>query len=178
MSASKQHPPLHFSIAVADQAMQITTLVNTAFRSEPTGQTWVYDDQSKRIDILPSGVAATLITSTDSLMLIGTFPGNTTPITTCFLRKPSTPPQAHMSESAAWFGLLAVQPEYHGRSYGIATLREAERYVRDEWGIGRLEMDYNWLNDIIDVATSQQARLETFRMATAEEKFLQMGWRW
>ncbi|KAI5211148.1 hypothetical protein E4T38_01540 [Aureobasidium subglaciale] len=177
MSASKQHPPLHFSIAVADQATQITTLVNTAFRSEPTGQTWLYDDQSKRIDILPPGVAATLITSTDSLMLVGTLPGNTTPITTCFLRKPSTPPQAHMSESAAWFGLLAVQPEYHGRSYGIATLREAERYVRDEWGIGRLEMDYNWLNGIIDVATSQQARLETFRMATAEEKFLQMGWR-
>ncbi|KAI5194678.1 hypothetical protein E4T39_08549 [Aureobasidium subglaciale] len=141
-STSKQPSPLYFTVAVADQATHITTLINAAFRSEPTGQTWLFDDQSKRIDILPPGVTEDLITSPDSLMLVGTAADNIVPIATCFLRKPSTPPQAHMSEGAAWFGLLAVQPEYHGKGYGIAMLREAERYVREEWGVDKLEMDY------------------------------------
>ncbi|KAH0359766.1 hypothetical protein KCU65_g9790, partial [Aureobasidium melanogenum] len=47
-----------------------------------------------------------------------------------------------MSSGAAWFGLLAVGPEYHGRRYGKAVLQEAERFVSSNWGVKRLEMDY------------------------------------
>ncbi|KAI4719451.1 hypothetical protein E4T48_04324 [Aureobasidium sp. EXF-10727] len=133
---------LSFSIAPTTLAPEITTLVNTAFRSEPTGQTWLFSSQAKRIDILPLETTQNILTSPDTLFLIATLPTSPDPIATCFLRKPVDPTPLHVSNGAAWLGLLAVKPESHGKGYGKAMLMAAERFVREEWGLGRLEMDY------------------------------------
>ncbi|KAH0339847.1 acyl-CoA N-acyltransferase, partial [Aureobasidium melanogenum] len=133
---------LRFEIATIEQAAEVTALVNSAFRSEPTSQTWLHDSQEKRIDVLPLEATQDIIKSSDSFFLIGTIKDNQDIVASCLVRKPSTPPAPHMSNGAAWFGLLAVRTEYHGRGYGQATLQEAEHFVRSSWGVKRLEMDY------------------------------------
>ncbi|KAG9956777.1 acyl-CoA N-acyltransferase, partial [Aureobasidium melanogenum] len=120
----------------------MTAHINSAFRSEPTGQTWLFDSQEKRIDILSLEATQDIIKSSDSLFLIGTLKDGRDVVASCFLRKPAAPPLPHMSDGAAWFGLLAIEPGYHGRGYGKAVLQEAERFVSLSWGIIRLEMDY------------------------------------
>ncbi|KAI4727078.1 hypothetical protein E4T49_05118 [Aureobasidium sp. EXF-10728] len=133
---------LSFSIAPTTLAPEITTLVNTAFRSEPTGQTWLFSSQAKRIDILSLQATQNILASPDSLFLVGLLPPSPDPIATCFLRKPADPTPPHVRNKAAWLGLLAVKPESHGKGYGKAMLMAAERFVREQWGLGRLEMDY------------------------------------
>ncbi|KAG9522248.1 acyl-CoA N-acyltransferase, partial [Aureobasidium melanogenum] len=133
---------LEFGIATIDQAAEVTALVNSAFRSEPTGQTWLYDSQEKRIDILPLEATQDMIKSSDSFFLIGTLKDGRDLVASCFVRKPAAPPAPHMSEGAAWFGLLAVSLQHHGRGYGKAVLQEAERFVNSNWGVTRLELEY------------------------------------
>jgi GNAT superfamily N-acetyltransferase len=133
---------LEFRIATIDQAAEVTALVNSAFRSEPTGQTWLYVSQEKRIDILPLEATQDIIKSSDSLFLVGTLEDGRDLVASCFVRKPAAPPAPHMSEGAAWFGLLAVSLEHHGRGYGKAVLHEAERFVNSNWGVTRLELEY------------------------------------
>ena len=43
---------LTFTTANPAQATEIAALINAAFRSEPSGQTWLTDDQDKRTDML------------------------------------------------------------------------------------------------------------------------------
>lgn len=61
-----------FKIATIDQAAEVTALVNSVFRIEPTGQTWPFDSQERRVDILPLHATQDNIESPDSLFLIRT----------------------------------------------------------------------------------------------------------
>lgn len=143
MPASAEDPsaPLSTRIAKADDAPALTSLINAAFRSEKTGQTWRYDSQNKRIDIIPEGLIGSFISDPKMVMLVGTAPGSSEALATCYLRQPSDL-EAHMTVGAAWLGLLAVSPQAHRKGYGLFLLREAERFVVREWGVKRLEFDF------------------------------------
>ncbi|CAD0108648.1 unnamed protein product [Aureobasidium uvarum] len=133
---------LSFSIAPTTLAPEVTTRINTAFRSEPTGQTWLFSSQTNRIDIFSLEATLSILTSPSSIFLAATLPNTAEMIATCFLRKPAETVAQHISKGAAWLGFLAVKPAYHGQGYGKAMLQEAERFVREEWGAKRLEMDH------------------------------------
>ena len=48
---------------------------------------------------------------------------------------------------AGYFGMFAVRPDLQGAGIGDALLREAERVVRDEWGLGAMRMTVIDLRD-------------------------------
>ncbi|KXS94317.1 hypothetical protein AC578_10811 [Pseudocercospora eumusae] len=142
MSGELDHSKLTFRIAVPTDASQLACIINAAFRSEKTGQTWLWDDQSLRVDIVSANDTANMIAGPNTVMLTGNIPNETQPVACCFLRRPSDPAQSHMTRGAAWFGLLAVSPRYHYRGYGLAMLAEAEEFVQQNWNVKRLELDY------------------------------------
>lgn len=77
---------LEFRIATIDQAVEVTTLVNSAFSTEPTNQTWLYDSQDKRIDILPLEATQDITKSADSCFLIGTLEDGRDLVASCSKR--------------------------------------------------------------------------------------------
>lgn len=147
MSSSVTTTLLTFRVATLEDAPRISHLINIAFRSENTGQTWLYDDQNKRVDIMSVSLVEDFITgkSFDTIMLAGLL--NAEIVTTCFLRRPDTtipPPDnmQHVTPGAAWLGFLAVDPTLHGKGYGKEMLVEAERFLLQEWKVRRLEFDF------------------------------------
>ncbi|KXT15735.1 hypothetical protein AC579_1554 [Pseudocercospora musae] len=142
MPGDLEPPKLTFRTAVHADASHLASIINAGFRSEKTGQTWLFDDQSRRVDIVSANDTANMIAGPDTVMLTGNIPDEFQPVACCFLRKPSHPAEAHMTMGAAWFGLLAVLPKYHYRAYGLAMLSQAEEFVQQNWNVKRLEMDY------------------------------------
>ncbi|EME82085.1 uncharacterized protein MYCFIDRAFT_77619 [Pseudocercospora fijiensis CIRAD86] len=142
MSGNLGPPKLTFRTAVPADASHLASIINAGFRNEKTGQTWIFNDQSRRVDIVSANDTANMIAGPDTVMLTGNIPSELRPVACCFLQRPSDPAQAHMTTGAAWFGLLAVQPKYHHRGYGRAMLAEAEEFVQQNWNVKRLEMDY------------------------------------
>ncbi|EME39155.1 hypothetical protein DOTSEDRAFT_138522 [Dothistroma septosporum NZE10] len=137
------NPPLTYRLATPSDAPHLAALINTVFRSEPTGQTWLFSDQDRRLDIVSTDLVTSFITSPDSVVLTGTLQTTDPPvsISCCYLRAPSTPPDPHISEGAAWLGLLSVSLRHHKQGYGLAMLRAAEEFVKEEWAARRLEFD-------------------------------------
>lgn len=147
MSSSASKNPLVFRLATTEDAPRLTKLINIAFRSEKTGQTWLYDEQEKRVDIASCDLIEDFITGKTSatIMPAGSLDG--TIVATCFLRRPDTtvpPPDnlQHVTPGSAWLGFLAVDPTLHSKGYGKDLLLEAERFVREEWKAKRLEFDF------------------------------------
>lgn len=147
MAKASSKEPLSFRLATPQDTSRIIVLINTAFRSEKTGQTWLQDDQDRRVDIVNMELVEDLIagSSADTIMLAGTL--DNTIVTTCFLRRPNTvipnpDKMEHITPGAAWLGFLAVDPAIHSKGYGKAMLREAERVVLGEWQVTRLEFDF------------------------------------
>ena len=138
--------PLNYRLAVPSDAQDLAALINAAFRSEKTGQTWLYDSQDKRIDIVNEKLMLDFINGSDTVMIVGTPSGPTSSsvVATCYLRRPSSSvsPGSHQSLNFAWLGFLAVSPSRHGSGYGASTLTEAERFVSEEWNSPGLELDF------------------------------------
>ncbi|CAK4010864.1 acyl- N-acyltransferase [Lecanosticta acicola] len=154
-TTSNRSPLLAFRLATVEDADALTRLVNIAFRSEKTGDTWIYDEQDKRVDILPLEVTQHFISGDDTVMLVGHLsPGfastqglNDARVATCFLRRPAVTPEqqqknSHVSPGTAWLGLLAILPSLHGQGLGKDILAEAGRFVKEQWGAERLEFDF------------------------------------
>lgn len=138
---------LVFRLATIEDAPRITQLINTAFRSEKTGQTWLYNDQDRRVDIVSLDLMEDFITgkTARTIMLAGTLDGNI--VATCFLRRPDRtipPPEnlQHVTPGSAWLGFLALDPTLHSKGYGKDMLLEAERFAREDWHAKRLEFDF------------------------------------
>lgn len=147
MSSNTAKQSLAFSLATIEDAPRITQLINTAFRSEKTGQTWLYDDQDKRVDIASLELVEDLIAgkTARTIMLAGMLFDSI--VATCFLRQPHTTlPQLenlqHVTPGSAWLGFLALDPTFHSKGYGKDMLVKAEAFVREEWKAERLEFDF------------------------------------
>lgn len=167
---------LEFKIATICQAARATSLVNSAFCSEPTGQTRLFDSQERRVKISPlertQGIQG-IIDFSDSFFLIDTLPNGVDIVASSFLRRPADHPAWQMSNGTAYFGLIAVRPEHHRSKYGMAVLQEAERLVSTRWGAKRLEMVYmnTYVNGINVAIIVPLASKENLRMPVRVEKF-------
>ncbi|KAK5113679.1 hypothetical protein LTR62_003306 [Meristemomyces frigidus] len=136
---------LTYLLATIDDAESLASLISLAFRSEPTGQTWLFDSQEQRIEVATPELVSQMIADPNVSMLIGHLPSTPQePVTTCYLRRPAPDPalEPHRTPGAAWLGFLCVVPAYHGNGYGKAQLDYAEQHVRDEWKVDALEIDY------------------------------------
>lgn len=140
-------PPLTYRVATPEDAPHLTRIINAAFRTEKTGDTWLYDDQDKRVDIQTVEEIRSVITSPETDMLVGSLQSGDSPgerVTTCYVRRPSSDREKypHVTPGSAWLGFLAVSPSHHFKGYGKAMLFEAERFVKEDWGVHRLEIDF------------------------------------
>jgi ribosomal protein S18 acetylase RimI-like enzyme len=138
---------LMFRTAGPTEAHDIAALINAAFRAEPSGQTWLTDDQSQRTDMLSVEQVEATLRNPDTPILVGTLAdSHSRPIALCLLRAPEIrPPKTTCmgvpATSCAWLRMLAVDPRFHRRGYGAIVLRRAEVFVREKWDAGRLELN-------------------------------------
>jgi ribosomal protein S18 acetylase RimI-like enzyme len=154
-----EHESLIFRTAEQTEAHAIAALINTAFRSEPSGQTWLTDDQSQRTDMLSVEQVEATLANPDTPVLVGTLPeeadshSRPIPVALCLLRAP----EIRSSEmttvggmgigvpapapAPAWLRMLAVDPRFHRRGFGAIVLRRAEVFAREKWDADRLELN-------------------------------------
>jgi ribosomal protein S18 acetylase RimI-like enzyme len=142
---------LIFKTAGPTEAHAIAALINAAFRSEPSGQTWLTDDQSQRTDMLSVEQVEATLADPATPILVGTLPevatshSRPTPVALCLLRAPEirSPKTGGMGvpTATAWLRMLAVDPRFHRRGFGAIVLQRAEVFVREMWDAGRLELN-------------------------------------
>lgn len=122
---------LNFRLATVEDAVPLERLINTAFRNDTTTQVFLSADHAP-IDVtdVPTIIAKTA--QPDCAVLVGTDPDGTI-VTHCSVRK--------LSDSCAWFGLLAVDVRCQNRGLGSQVLAYAEQYARQAWGSQRMEFD-------------------------------------
>jgi ribosomal protein S18 acetylase RimI-like enzyme len=132
---------LSFRIAELIEAQEITALINAAFRSEPSGQTWLSDDQSQRTDMLSLEQVRETLNNSATPILLGTAPGSLKPAALCILRAPGICPKTTGVPTKSWLSVLAVDPHLHRRGYGATVLRRAESFIREKWDAERLELN-------------------------------------
>ncbi|KAK3360458.1 acetyltransferase [Lasiosphaeria hispida] len=123
---------LTFRLATAADAPQLTTLINTSFRNDPTTDVFLSLDH-ENIDIVDDAAVLALLARPEAAVLAVTDGPGGAPVAHCFVRK--------LDDARAWFGLLAVAVDRQGEGIGGRVVRWAEDYVRREWGVGRLEFD-------------------------------------
>lgn len=132
---------LTFTTASLPQATDIAALINTAFRSEPAGQTWLTDDQDKRTDMLSVNDVQSTISNPSTPILIGTVASSPDLIAVCLLKAPGTCPKTAGIPAKSWLAMLAVDPKQHQRGCGLAALKEAESFAAKRWDAKRVELN-------------------------------------
>jgi GNAT superfamily N-acetyltransferase len=150
LCVQKQFHQITYKIAVMDgslefinadlaQAADIAALINVAFRSEPSGQTWLTDDQDKRTDMLSVGNVRETLSSPATPILVGTLANSPKLIAVCLLKAPGTCQKTTGAKS--WLSMLAIDPSHHQRGYGAATLKAAEAFAIERWDAKRMELN-------------------------------------
>ena len=120
---------LQFRAATVDDLDALVALVTSAYRGDVSKQGWTTEADfldGNRIDrdVLRKDIerrrSTVLIAERDGAMLA------------C----------AHVCEEdgAGYFGMFSVQPNLQGSGVGKAVLAEAERIVRDDWGLPAMRM--------------------------------------
>lgn len=132
---------LIFVPAVLTQAPDITALINAAFRSEPSGQTWLTDNQDKRTDMLSVENVQDTLSNLATPILVGTAATSPELIAVCLLKAPGTCPKTEGTPAKSWLSMLAVDPKYHQHGYGSAILEQAEMFAREHLGASRIELN-------------------------------------
>lgn len=122
------------------QATGIAALVNAAFRSEPSGQTWLTDDQYKRTDMVSIKNVQEILNSPSKTIVVGTLATTSELVPVCVLEDRRTHPKTTDAPDKAWLANLAINPSYHRHGYGVTTLKRAEAFAREMWGAKRLEL--------------------------------------
>ena len=143
--------PLTFTTADPVQAAEIAALINAAFRSEPSGQTWLTDDQDKRTDMLSVKDIQNTLSSLSTPILVGAKASSPELIAVCLLKAPGTCPKTTGTPAKSWLAMLAVDPKQHSRGYGLATLQQAEAFAKKRWDAKRVEL--NVVNTRVELRT-------------------------
>ncbi|WP_137990896.1 GNAT family N-acetyltransferase [Streptomyces vilmorinianum] len=115
--------------AVEDDVPVLVPLVESAYRGDASRAGWTTEAdilQGQRTD--PEGVRA-VITTPGSRMMVVERDGEV--VACCQLE--------HRGE-AAYFGMFAVRPELQGAGLGRLIITEAERRVREIWGVREMHM--------------------------------------
>ncbi|KAK0716124.1 acyl-CoA N-acyltransferase, partial [Lasiosphaeris hirsuta] len=123
---------LTFRVATPADAAELTALINTSFRNDPTTDVFLSADRTG-IDVVDEKAILALLARPETAVLAVT--DGPTIVAHGFVRKQPESP------SAAWFGLLAVAVDRQREGIGARVVRWAEAYARREWGAARLEFD-------------------------------------
>ncbi|MFH8727087.1 GNAT family N-acetyltransferase [Streptomyces termitum] len=118
-----------YRAAVLDDVPVVVALVESAYRGDASRAGWTTEADildGRRTD--PEGVAA-VITAPGSVLLLVERDGAV--VACCQLE--------HRGE-AAYFGMFAVRPELQGAGLGKLIIAEAERRVRELWGVREMHM--------------------------------------
>ncbi|GAA1376513.1 GNAT family N-acetyltransferase [Streptomyces beijiangensis] len=120
---------LTFRDAAETDVPDLVELIQSAYRGDASRTGWTTEAdilQGQRTD--PEGVRA-VIAADGSRLLVVERDGGT--IACCQLE--------HRGD-AAYFGMFAVRPEQQGGGLGKQIIAEAERSVREDWGVGEMHM--------------------------------------
>ena len=129
-----------FRLATSDDIDAVVDLVESAYRGERSRTGWCTEADlidGQRVD--PDMVGDLLATDGVVVVLLMT-EDEGAPVGCCELRRPT-------DDGPAPLGMFAVDPSRQAAGLGRSVLAEAERFVRDEWQVGSLEIT------VIDVRT-------------------------
>ncbi|WP_031073039.1 GNAT family N-acetyltransferase [Streptomyces sp. NRRL WC-3742] len=118
-----------FRRATAADVPALVELVESAYRGESSRAGWTTEAhllEGRRTDA--AGVAEA-VEDPQGVVLLAEVDGEL--VACCQLER---------REGSAYFGMFSVRPTLQGGGIGRVVLVEAERVVREEWGVGLLEM--------------------------------------
>jgi GNAT superfamily N-acetyltransferase len=121
--------PLAFRDATAGDIDAIVALVTSAYRGEASRAGWTTEADLLDGNRIAPEVLRADIARERSRVLLASQDGQ---LVAC----------AHVAveDGAGYFGMFAVRPLLQGGGVGKAVLAEAERVVRDEWGLATMRM--------------------------------------
>ncbi len=127
--ASASAPVLAFRDATAADVDAIVELVTSAYRGEASRAGWTTEADLLDGNRIDPGVLRGDIARERSRVLLASRAGE---LVAC----------AHVAieDGAGYFGMFAVRPVLQGGGVGKAVLAEAERVVRDDWGLPVMRM--------------------------------------
>jgi GNAT superfamily N-acetyltransferase len=120
---------LQFRAATVDDLDALVALVTSAYRGDVSKQGWTTEADFLDGNRIDRDVLRKDIERRRSTVLIAERDGG---MLAC----------AHVCEEdgAGYFGMFSVQPNLQGGGVGKAVLAEAERIVRDDWGLPAMRM--------------------------------------
>jgi GNAT superfamily N-acetyltransferase len=121
--------PLAFRDATAGDVDAIVALVTSAYRGEASRVGWTTEADLLDGNRIDPDVLRADIARPRSRVLLASRDGE---LVGC----------AHVAveDGAGYFGMFAVRPVLQGGGLGKAVLAEAERIVRDDWGLATIRM--------------------------------------
>jgi ribosomal protein S18 acetylase RimI-like enzyme len=122
-------PALAFRTATAADVPALVALIESAYRGDSSRAGWTTEAdiiQGQRTDA--EGVAA-VVNEPDSRMVAVDQDGEL--VACCQLER---------RDDHAYFGMFAVRPAHQGGGFGKLIIAEAERFAREEWGVGEMRM--------------------------------------
>ncbi|MCI4568772.1 GNAT family N-acetyltransferase [Lysobacter sp. CFH 32150] len=120
---------LHFRAATVDDIPALVDLVTSAYRGEVSKQGWTTEADFLDGNRIDAGVLRHDIERPRSRVLIAERDGG---LLAC----------AHVCEEdgAGYFGMFSVRPNLQGGGVGKVVMAEAERVVREDWGLPAMRM--------------------------------------
>jgi GNAT superfamily N-acetyltransferase len=118
-----------FRVATVADVSALVALIDSAYRGEPSRAGWTNEADllhGQRTDVRSVAVA---VCEPDSRVVV--IESDDELVACC---------QIQSKGRHAYFGMFAVRPTLQGGGFGRALLAEAERVVRDEWGMGEMQM--------------------------------------
>ena len=124
-----------FSFARQTDAPALVDLIERAYRSEETAGAWNSEAHLLRGPRTSLSEISALIARDDARFLIAEHDGHI--VGCCLVQGLSQPSQP---VNAAYFGMFAIDPGFHGGGLGKRLIAEAERRVRELWGANQMVM--------------------------------------
>lgn len=129
-----------FRHAVQSDVPALVALVERAYRSPETAGSWVSEAHLLKGPRTSGAEISGLISLADSKFIVAELDGR---IAGCCLVQKTKAVDGHTrkpGEGAAYFGMFAIDPAIHSSGLGKKILAEAERQVREMWGVGAMTM--------------------------------------
>jgi ribosomal protein S18 acetylase RimI-like enzyme len=128
-----------FRHAVQADVPALVALVERAYRSPETAGSWVSEAHLLKGPRTSGAEISGLISLAGSKFIVAQVDGR---IAGCCLVQKTKAVDGHTKpgEGAAYFGMFAIDPTIHSSGLGKKILAEAERQVREMWGVGAMTM--------------------------------------